>query len=1083
SVISPAGVCGGATTAPPTGGPPPNLNRIEGGWYTLPGQHGYYGSDSGGHGAIGQTAQQGMLAGIDDGCGPTGKIAYDAAAIADPDIDYNDFDTDKDGLVDFFNVVFAGDGGNLSISATGANNVWPHSSDLRSYFRDANGQTGYVSNDQFRNRLNQLVYYTDATRTAETTTPTAFPKYVRVGSYNVNPESALDFVSVIAHEYGHSLGMPDYYSTGDRSTFGSWDLNGTDYFQYHSVFSRQDLGWVVPRPLTSGQVTLTESKFDTGQIHWQRPDGTPYTLTGPGIHNADVYRLGLPPRILIDKVPSGVRAWYSGQGNDFGCATDGRGHNLDFFIPDLKQHASASTVTLKIKHLWEMEWDFDYGFVLVSEDGGVTWTSLPSKSAQSSTIIGAYNPRQNQCQASYGNGITGVSDGQGNTVSNPNRINDDYPPAQFVQDQFDLTAYKGKSIILRFSYATDAGLAKRGWFIDDIEITADSTTVYKSDFEASPERTRIFPFGWNWVSSAEGAPSDHAYYLELRARISNDFDGKGQSERGGPGFQGGISMIYTDEAHGYGNFGVDDPPAQTPVDSTPDPGSKSPNLNDAAFTTAAGRSVFDGCTHIDNYDADPLAEAIPWKLPPHLKFTVTSINGLTQEAALPAQPATATIQAEIYPECAGDLLPPTLAIGSGYENPDTNGSYQLTWQRPPGATGPDELQVGTSCGPTFVDNASTALVGGDNTLWDGSPQWTSNTYTSDPGNLKYYIPNGAAQDDSLTQKTAIAIPAGFSSTLTFDTVQGLEAGYDFGYVEVSTNNGSSWKTVASYSGPGELPDQVFVGTRTIDLTEFAGQSVKLRFRVESDSFNVGQPLGWYIDNITISNSDWKEAVTTAGTSFTDHKGTGSYCYRARTSYQVGSATLPSAFSNVVNVTVAPGVPRVVSRKIHGTGQGAQAFDVDLPLASVRGIDSRRGTGANSNQHQVVFQFAQPVTFTGASAEPEPGKSAQVMSTSGSGTNEVVVNLGNVTNVQTIRINLTGVTGGGAAPNITVLMGVLLGDSSSDGTVNVGDAQQTRNRAGQAADVNNFRSDVNTDGIVNSGDAQVVRGRSSDTIND
>ena len=119
-----------------------------------------------------------------------------------------------------------------------------------------------------------------------------------------------------------------------------------------------------------------------------------------------------------------------------------------------------------------MEWDYDYGFVMVSDDNGVTWTSLPSK--KGSTIIGAYNPRQNQCQATYGNGITGVSDGQANSPTNPNRIDDAYPPAKFVDDEFDLSAYKGKNIILRFSYATDPGLAKRGWFIDDVEITADS---------------------------------------------------------------------------------------------------------------------------------------------------------------------------------------------------------------------------------------------------------------------------------------------------------------------------------------------------------------------------------------------------------------------------------------------------------------------------------------------------------------------------------------------------------------------------------------------------------------------------------
>jgi len=64
-----------------------------------------------------------------------------------------------------------------------------------------------------------------------------------------------------------------------------------------------------------------------------------------------------------------------------------------------------------------------------------------------------------------------------------------------------------------------------------------------------------------------------------------------------------------------------------------------------------------------------------------------------------------------------------------------------------------------------------------------------------------------------------------------------------------------------------------------------------------------------------------------------------------------------------------------------------------------------------------------------------------------------------------------------AGTTTATMGVLVGDSNGDGTVNSGDAQQTRNRSGQTADGTIFRSDVNTDGTVNSGDAFIVRDRS------
>jgi hypothetical protein len=57
----------------------------------------------------------------------------------------------------------------------------------------------------------------------------------------------------------------------------------------------------------------------------------------------------------------------------------------------------------------------------------------------------------------------------------------------------------------------------------------------------------------------------------------------------------------------------------------------------------------------------------------------------------------------------------------------------------------------------------------------------------------------------------------------------------------------------------------------------------------------------------------------------------------------------------------------------------------------------------------------------------------------------------------------------------------MGDSNGDATVNSGDAQQTRNRSGQAINTATFRSDVNLDGTINSGDATVVRSRSGQSI--
>ena len=42
-------------------------------------------------------------------------------------------------------------------------------------------------------------------------------------------------------------------------------------------------------------------------------------------------------------------AWFSGSGNDFGCATDGGGKNLDVSLPGASKLPEGSTITARFK--------------------------------------------------------------------------------------------------------------------------------------------------------------------------------------------------------------------------------------------------------------------------------------------------------------------------------------------------------------------------------------------------------------------------------------------------------------------------------------------------------------------------------------------------------------------------------------------------------------------------------------------------------------------------------------------------------------------------------------------------------------
>lgn len=583
----------------------PGGERIVGGWYQLPGEQAYYGGDrlSYGQYAVRLAGNSGL--GIDNACGPVGKAAFDAASIADPDIDYNDYDTDRNGVVDFFMYISRGLGGNGASQTSGYDAIWPHSSDIQGTYVNANGERGYVSKDQLRDRLERPLWWpnADARKNNETSrlttrnTGDALKAYVRVGPYNANPE--VSTTSVIAHEYGHSLGLPDFYSTSNRETVDYWDLMATDNAQFMSVFSRQDLGWIVPKVLARGsvQTTLRESKIDTHTIEWFDSKGRPYLLSGPDIHNADAYYIPLPETSPLQTAASGKHLWWSTRGDDFGCP----GKTLDVPLHQMKSAASGDTISLTFKNWYEIEWDYDYGFVLVSADGGKTWTSL--ESANGSTTPAEFDPNGVACQEDNGNGITGTSVQRNFPTNAAERAGGVYGTATWVDDKYDLSVFAGKDVILRFAYSTDPGLAKMGWAIDDLKVTNETKNQAYLDDNVESRRLDYIAGGWTWLLAGGGVGTDRGYYLELRDRIGFDLDGRGQADRTPINWLPGVSLWWTDEFGGYGNVGqeTNTAPNQSPIDARAEPNQPVPRLEDASFFDIPGINRYVDTGYTDNY--------------------------------------------------------------------------------------------------------------------------------------------------------------------------------------------------------------------------------------------------------------------------------------------------------------------------------------------------------------------------------------------------------------------------------------------------------------------------------------------------
>ncbi len=169
------------------------------------------------------------------------------------------------------------------------------------------------------------------------------------------------------------------------------------------------------------------------------------------------------------------------------------------------------------------------------------------------------------------------------------------------------------------------------------------------------------------------------------------------------------------------------------------------------------------------------------------------------------------------------------------------------------------------------------------------------------------------------------------------------------------------------------------------------------------------------------------------------------------------------------------VTSAVSRKAHGA---AGNFDLVLSFSGTPAVESRSG-GANGD-YELVVTFNSNVSASTPQAQVTSG-SAQLGTVTVSGS-VVTIPLTGVANAQTLQVFLSGVNNGSGSTSATIPVSLLAGDTNGDGFVNAGDVLQTRSRAGQSTDANNFRSDINADGVVNSGDALAVRSRAGSSLN-
>jgi immune inhibitor A len=386
------------------------------GWIKLPYAESYYGGDAG--------------SGHDNATGPAWRIVKDTIAAAAQQgikIPYKDFDADGDGYVDSLMVIHAGAGQEGGGGAEGDDAIWSHS-----WFVD---------------------YANGGVKTADGT---------MVGSYTIEPEDG--GVGVFAHEYGHQLGLPDLYDTtyiGESSTgfytlmsSGSWlgKPLGTQPANL-DIWSKMVLGWTPD--LT--QVNAGPSGIKEFFIH---SDET-YATFSKG------FKVNLPNH----PVTININAPFEGANEYWSTMGDNLSTTMTRTV-DLSQVAKA---TLNFKTWYQTEYDYDYGYVEVSNDNGATFSKIAGNITRDVEGLPS---------------IDGDSQG-------------------WIDAAFDLSAYAGKSIQLRFHYLTDGGVSEKGWAIDNISIP-------EINFADSADNLSGWTFnGFRQFAGTETLSKSHYYIGQL----------------------------------------------------------------------------------------------------------------------------------------------------------------------------------------------------------------------------------------------------------------------------------------------------------------------------------------------------------------------------------------------------------------------------------------------------------------------------------------------------------------------------------------------------------------------------------------
>lgn len=233
------------------------------------------------------------------------------------------------------------------------------------------------------------------------------------------------FAEIAARKRSDITTFADLYADWAVANIVADKQVGDGRYDYELLPGRASLSQV-----RSGEVITTVSQFGVDYLGRLRG---PLSIAFDGSESVSL--TGARPK-------SGRFMWWSNRGDD-SISTLTRAFDL----------RDVQKATLQFSTWYELEKDWDYGFVAVSTDEGKTWETLAGRSTTTSDPQG-----QNM-----GEGLTGVSGA-------PDADPDQGTRAKWIEEQMDMSAYVGKQILLRFWVVNDAAYNASGLLIDNIRI-------------------------------------------------------------------------------------------------------------------------------------------------------------------------------------------------------------------------------------------------------------------------------------------------------------------------------------------------------------------------------------------------------------------------------------------------------------------------------------------------------------------------------------------------------------------------------------------------------------------------------------